>query len=1119
MNCPHCQHANPPSSKFCLECGLSLAQRCARCSAELPPSAKFCNECGQQVGAPAADAVARDPRAYTPKHLADKILQSKSALEGERKQVTVLFADVKGSMELAEQMDPEEWSQIMQRFFQILSEGVERFEGFVDKFTGDGIMALFGAPIAHEDHAQRACHAALYMRDALRGYSDELRRSVGLSFSTRIGLNSGDVVVGKIGDDLRMDYTAQGHTVGLAQRMEQLAEPGKPYLAPRTTALVEGFFVLDDLGDFRVKGAAEPLRVHALAGVGEAHTRLEVARLRGLSRFVGRVREMESLEAAMALARKGCGQVVGVVGEAGGGKSRLCLQFVDRARAGGTAVYEAHCRSHAKTVSFLPMLDLLRALLGISKGETDQEQQRKIAREPILLDKSFGDVLGVVLDFLGVADAAQPALPVQAEARQRQLFHFVRRLVQDRGAREAAVLFIDDVHWIDAASDALLAQIVEAVINARAFLLVNFRPEYRAEWMGKPEYHQLPLRRLASDEIEALLDGLIGHDATASGLRDLIRERTDGNPFFVEELVHSLTESGLLEGTLGRYRLVEPIETLEVPATVQSVVATRIDRLREREKQALQTASVIGREFSEPILSAVLDWPDGDLSKALRELKNGEFVYERSLYPVTEYAFKHPLTQEVALSSQLRERRARTHAAVARALEAANPERLDEQAALIAHHYEGAEQELEAARWHRHAAEWALKSDNGASAMHWRRVYELAKTDPSTPEAMALELAACGMLVAHSYASGLSDVERDHFATEGRELADRLGDRAGLFMIENGLALARNLTGGSRESPLVPMQRAIEIAEDLGPEFQFIARGQSGNVLWGAGRVIEALRATDEAIELAGGDLELGTMFSGFSLANFLMCQRGALLLGRGRPREAVACLEQSLKVASERNEPLPVCQINCWYGAALEDMTGSSQQSLFRGQQAIEHADLSGSEFNRTSAWLHMGWAQLMHGDLADALESLLRVDHLQRELGVGGSWLNLGQGLLAEAHLAAGNADNARIVANRCTADRDTWAYELRAHLSRSRVLRTLDGADAQGEIEATLARAQHLLKESGALAFAPFIVEERARLFEVLGDAEGAAQGLCEAQRAFAEVEATGHAARLAKELGSR
>jgi class 3 adenylate cyclase len=535
----------------------------------------------------AGPELARDPRVYTPKHLAEKILTQKSAIEGERKQVTVLFADVKGSMDLAEGIDPEEWHRIMDRFFAILSDGVHRFEGTINQFTGDGIMALFGAPIAHEDHAQRACYTALHLITELRRYADELRRSRGLSFSVRMGLNSGEVVVGKIGDDLRMDYTAQGHTVGLAARMEQLAAPDRAYLTEHTASLVEGFFRLRDLGPFELKGVSEPLRVRELEDVGPLRTRLDVARSRGFSRFVGRADEMVTLEAALEQIIEGQGQVVGVVGEAGVGKSRLCFEFAERCRARSIPIAEAHAVAHGKMIPFLPLLELLRGYFQISDRDSEENARRKIAGTLVLLDREFEEALPLMFDFLGVPDPGRPARRMDPEARERELFGIVRRIIRARSIREPTVILIEDLHWMDGGSEAFLEHAVETVASTRTLLLVNFRPEYHAGWMQKSYYHQLPLLPLGPEAIRELLQDLLGRDSSLAILGDLIQERTSGNPFFIEEVVQSLAEAGSLKGTRGAYQLVERVQEVAVPATVQAVLAARIDRLAEREKQVL----------------------------------------------------------------------------------------------------------------------------------------------------------------------------------------------------------------------------------------------------------------------------------------------------------------------------------------------------------------------------------------------------------------------------------------------------------------------------------------------------------------------------------------------------
>ena len=617
MRCASCGHENREEAKFCEECARAIAMACSHCGAVLRATAKFCDTCAQPVthgrqaepklaGAGTPTQLAPDPCSYTPKHLADKILQSKSALEGERKQVTVLFADVKGSMALAEQVDPEEWHRILDRFFQILTDGVHRFEGTVNQYTGDGIMALFGAPIAHEDHAQRACYAALHLRDELRGYAAELKRTRGLSFAVRMGLNSGEVVVGSIGDDLRMDYTAQGHTVGLAQRMEQLADGGTAYLSEHTAKLVQGFFVLRELGVFTVKGVRDALHVFELQGAGAFRSRLDAARTRGFSRFVGRAEEMQMLEAALARAQAGHAQIVGIVGEAGLGKSRLSYEFLEGCRARGLMTYEAHGVAHGKTIPLLPILQLCRAFYGITEQDSDARARELIAGRLLLLDDAFRDSLPLVFDFLGVPDPERPVPRIDPEARQRQLFAVFRGVIQARGQRETSVTLLEDLHWFDAGSEAFLEPLLDAQSGTRGLVLLTFRPEYHADWTHKSAYQQLALQPLGPEALRQLLVDLLGTDPSLTGLAAAIHARTAGNPFFSEEVVQVLIEAGTLVGTRGSYRLVAPIAKLEVPGTVHAVLAARIDRLGEREKHVLQTAAVIGKTFAEPVLRRVL---------------------------------------------------------------------------------------------------------------------------------------------------------------------------------------------------------------------------------------------------------------------------------------------------------------------------------------------------------------------------------------------------------------------------------------------------------------------------------------------------------------------------------
>jgi class 3 adenylate cyclase/tetratricopeptide (TPR) repeat protein len=1112
MQCPSCSHENRATARFCEECGEPLARSCESCGTELRKGAKFCDECGTPTTASPAGA-GRAPSEYTPRHLADKILHSKSALEGERKQVTVLFADVKGSMELSRQVDPERWHAILNRFFEILTEGVHRFEGTVNQYTGDGIMALFGAPIAHEDHAQRACYAALRLRDELRSYADELRLSEGLDFAVRMGLNSGDVVVGKIGDDLRMDYTAQGHTVGLAARMESVAPAHGVCLSESTAELASGYVEVRDLGTSTVQGASEPVRVFELVGMGQIVSRFDLSRARGLTRFVGRDEDMAVLEQAYEQSRRGNGQVVGVVAQAGTGKSRLCFEFAERCRARGLNVLQGTGVAHGKNIPFLPILQIFRQYFGISEQDPDRTAREKIAGRLLLIDEGFREFLPVMFDFMAVPDPEKPAPAMDPDARQRKLFQVLHRVV-DAG-EGASISLIEDLHWIDAGSEAWLEQMVDAISGNSNLLIVNFRPEYRSDWMQKPWYRQLPLLPLGREAIRELLGDLLGTDESVAGLAELVYERTAGNPFFAEEVVQALIEAGNLEGTRGRYRLVTPIEEIAVPDSVQAVLAARIDRLAEREKQLLQAAAVIGKEFPEPILETILEWPDTDLSEAIQLLKNGEFLYEQSLYPVSEYAFKHPLTQEVALGSQLKERRANTHAKVAAAIERAHPERVDENAALLAHHYEEAGDLAEAARKHRRAAIWLLNSDASESRAHWHRVLELLESLGSDEEWMRLELEAIDLLLANGFRFGNVGEQERRRAERGIALAERLGDRDALSSVSWGYAISL-CCDGQYEAAEGPARRAVELADDLDDEYKVMSRSNLFDVFWHSGRIAEAVAITDEIFAVCPPDYEFGTKRLTFSIWSWQEARSAICHYLQGRPDEARPLFSKALAFSKEHKEEEVAAWILGWSGAQFEDVTGEVQHALSNAQQTVELASRCGSPITATASLYMLGWAQLLHGFSEDAVSSLERARHLHLAEKQARGWTDLTLGLLAEAYLAVGRRDEAREMAHAELYVPDARTCRLRARISQARVLRALDGASATPRIEALLNDADLMLEQSAAFAYRPMIAEERTRLAIANGASPG--EQLRPLVARYAEVGAVGHVRRLEAELGA-
>jgi class 3 adenylate cyclase len=687
MTCPRCQHENPPQSKFCFECGSRLALTCGDCGAELPAGVKFCNLCGQSVGPPPAERRFGSPESYTPKHLAEKILTSRSALEGERKQVTVLFADLKGSMELLADRDPEEARRLLDPVLEHMMEAVHRYEGTVNQVMGDGIMALFGAPLAHEDHAIRACYAALRMQQSVRTYADEVLRSHGVPVQLRIGLNSGEVVVRTIGSDLRMDYTAVGQTTHLAARMEQLATPGTILLTSRTLNLAEGYVSVAARGPVPVKGLNEPLDVYEMTGVGPARTRLQAARTgRGLTRFVGRPAELEQLRRALELAAKGHGQVAAVVGEAGVGKSRLFYEFTHSHRTQGWLVLESGASSYARAASYLPVSDLLRAYFKISGPDDQREIREKVTGKLLTLDRALEPVLPAVLSLLDVPTNDSTWESLEPRDRRQQTLDAVKRLLLHESEMQPLAVVFEDLHRIDAETQAVLDAVVESLPAARILLLVNYRPEYGHGWGSKTYYSQLRLDPLPPESADDLLQALLGVDATLEPLKRLLTARTEGNPLFLEESVRALVETGVLVGERGAYRLAKPVEAIEVPATVQAILAARIDRLPAEEKRLLQAASVVGKDVPLELLRAVADPGEPDLAHLLARLTAAEFLYEASLFPDPEYTFKHALTHEVAYGSLLQERRQALHAQIVEAMERLHAGRLPEHVERLAYH-------------------------------------------------------------------------------------------------------------------------------------------------------------------------------------------------------------------------------------------------------------------------------------------------------------------------------------------------------------------------------------------------------------------------------------------------
>jgi predicted ATPase/class 3 adenylate cyclase len=789
---------------------------CPKCGSEISPTAKFCPECGEQVAAPASDAArSPSPETYTPKHLAEKILTSKAALEGERKQVTVLFADLKGSMELLADRDPEEAREILDPVLERMMEAVHRYEGTVNQVMGDGIMALFGAPIGHEDHAVRACYAALGIQDSLKEYAEEVRRSHGAVVQVRVGLNSGEVVVRSIGSDLRMDYTAVGQTTHLAARMEQLAAPGAIRLTARTLQLAEGFVEVTPLGPVPIKGLLEPIEVFELVGASTARTRFEAAERRGLTRFVGRSTELEQLRDVLDRASLGRGQVVAVVGEPGVGKSRLFYQFTRSRRLQGLLVLEAAPVSHAKGTTYFPVIELLRRYFGINARDDVRKMVERVTGKLMSLDHALVPTLPAFLSLLDVAVENSEWARLDPTQRRRQTLEALKRLLVRESQVQPLLLVVEDLHWIDSETQAWLDLLVDSLPMSQMLLLVNYRPEYTHGWGNKTYYQQVRLDALPATSAQELLDALFGTDPALAHLRRLLIERTQGNPFFLEESVRVLVETGALKGERGAYQRAGPIQNLQLPATVQAILAARIDRLTPDDKRLLQAAAVAGKDVPLALLQAVAEEPEESVRQSLARLQTAEFLYEARFFPELEYTFKHALTHEVAYGSLLEERRRTLHARIIEAVERLYPDRLAERVKTLATHAVRGKVWPKALHYSLQAAakDFYRRAYREASAAYEQALESLGHLPPDHDATM---LAVDLRVILANVSLNMAQYQRGvALLGEAEALARRLDDPAPLRSVLASISRARRVLGDS-DGAIAAAREAVAMANASG---------------------------------------------------------------------------------------------------------------------------------------------------------------------------------------------------------------------------------------------------------------------------------------------------------------
>ncbi|WP_354699581.1 AAA family ATPase [Paraconexibacter sp. AEG42_29] len=1041
-------------------------RHCKDCGHRATARARFCEQCGAAL-TPTATPL-RAPTA-----LEARILDERTAIQGERKQVTVMYADIVGSMALTHALDAERWGLLLDRFLSIAAAAVHAFEGTVNQFTGDGLLAVFGAPLAQEDHARRACLAVLDLQREANRLATEVAGLDGVQFAVRCGLNSGEVVVGAIGDDVHMDFVPIGNTTALGKRIESLAPPGSTAMSAATAALVAGEFEVRPLGEFELKGVEGRQHLLELVGPGVARTRLEAsAATRGLSPFVARDAEVAALRHALERALDGDGRAIGIAGEPGVGKSRLVHEFVAACEARGLAVSRTHGVGHGRFVPFLPVLALLRDVFGITEQDSPVAARERMGSRLTALDPELAIDLPLVHELLGIAGAAQPAVALDAAAHRRRLLAAATRAVVAPG--DFRLIVVEDLHWFDDASDAFLEELVAAVRGTRTLLIGTYRHEYDAAWAAHGPHAELRLDRLDGAASDDLLTGLLGGDRTLEGLVPLIEAHAAGNPFFIEELVRALDEGGHLTGRRGAYRLESPLSSVVLPTTVQAGLAARIDRLPARAKRLLQTISVIGGEVPGPLLSAVSGLTAHELAETVELLTGAQWLVPGGVGGIRSHALHHPLSQEVAYRSQLSEPRARTHREVAAAIARAYPAALDERAALLAHHHEAGGDPLGAAGWHARAATWAGAASPADGLRHWRRARDLATALDPSPERSALIAEAGVGILGLAWRLGVSPEETAALHTESQAEGEQLLP---------GLYYAGALLHSGRERDGLEQFRKVSR--------QAVAAGDVGGALlastgvayatWVSGSLSEGVATIDRALPATGDDPLTGAGLAFTCPLAHAYGQRGLCVGYRGELEQARGDFARAVALAREYDDPEIESAAHSNL-ALVEAETGDTDAALRSAALGLAIAEAAGNAAHVLAGATATATALAGAGRYAAALERARSTLAAARRDRIGLYYEPLLLATIARSALALGDSAEALAAAEEAVAiahARTFGSCALSAPIVLAQVLMATSGAEAAGRIDAVLVHALEVARSCDAHAFTPLIERERTAL----------------------------------------
>ncbi len=949
MKCPKCQFENPDTKKFCGECGAKLEKVCPNCSGSNPSQYKFCGECGHNLTFPSEptpkdlsfDEKLEKIQKYLPGGLTDKILAQKGKIEGERKQVTVMFCDMEGFTPLVERLGPEEAYGIMDQVYEILIHKVHNYEGTVNEMTGDGIMALFGAPIALEDAPQRAIRSAMAIHREMTRFNERVKQEKGdlPLVKMRVGIHTGPVVVGTLGNDLRVEFKAVGDTVNLASRMESMAEPGTSYVTEETFKLTEGFFRFEGLGKREVKGREEPVNIYRVIATSSRRTRFDVSTERGLTHFVGRERELELLLDGFERAKSGRGQAFSIMAEAGVGKSRLLFEFRKAVANEGATFLEGKCLSYSRGVAYHPVIDILKANFDIRKDDGDSEIKEKVKRQLKVLRTDEASTLPYLLELLSVKDSGIDKIPMSPEGRKDRIMEALKRIVLKGSEVRHLIIAVEDLHWIDKSSEDVFKNMLNNITGAKIFLIFTYRPEFVHAWGGKSFHSQVNLNRLSNRESLAMASNLLGTEDLDGNVEQFILEKTEGVPFFIEEFIRAIKGLKIIEKKDNKYHMAKDIQDVIIPSTIQDVIMARVDSLPEGAKDLLQTGSVIEREFSYELIKRVTGFSEQALLSHLSALRDSELVYERGIFPQSTNIFKHALTRDVVYDSILSKRRKKLHGQIGNSIEELYKDNINEHYEVLAEHYIASENYEKGAKYLKLSGKKAEKTASLNDAITYAKkrvasIEKLTQTDDMAKELiddrtiLGLYMAQMSyyfeakeaidpifnLALKHDYKRRISQIytivglynvyvdddflEASKYLEKALKISEEVNDIVS-FVLANywlGSILAFNC---EFEKAYFHINKALEINEAVNNLWGIAAMKSSiGIVYYWHGKIDSACQTSNEALQIAN---ESGDIYS----KALSYTDHGISYYGKGFFEEAVRHLLKGVEFCERINNPL----------------------------------------------------------------------------------------------------------------------------------------------------------------------------------------------------------------------